>query len=54
MGYFSRDDLRELEENMMKRKYNRSIDRNIVFIFSIFVLFMIYTAILGIFSSTQN
>ena len=37
MGYFSHDDLRELEENMLRRQYNRRINRNLVCIFSLFV-----------------
>jgi hypothetical protein len=54
MGYLGRDDLREIEENMLKRKYNRRADRNILFIFFLFVAFLLYTAIVGIFNSKQN
>lgn len=54
MGYYRRDELRELEENMLRRKYNRRADRNILFVFFLFVAFLLYTAMVGIFNSKQN
>ena len=54
MGYYNTDELRELEEAMMRRKYNRHADRNILFIFFLFVAFLLYTAMVGIFNSKQN
>ena len=51
---FKHDELREIEENFLKKRYSRRINRNIVFVFFSFVAFLIYTALVGIMHSKQN
>jgi len=51
---FRHDELREIEENFLKKRYSRRINRNIVFVFFFFVAFLIYTALVGIMYSKQN
>ena len=48
MGYYSRDELREIEENFLRNRNSRIIERDVIYITIFIIFFFLYLIICAI------